>query len=83
MSRTPRLFVGQRLDDGGTLLLEGEAAAHLGRVLRARPGEAVALFDGDGSEHEGEILDAGRRRVRIAVGAARPACRESALSLAL
>lgn len=83
MSRTPRVFVGQRLEGGSTLLLEGEAAAHLGRVLRARAGQAVVLFDGDGSEHEGEILDAGRRRVRIAVGAARLASRESPLSLVL
>jgi 16S rRNA U1498 N3-methylase RsmE len=37
MSRTPRIFVHDPLAPGQRLVLEDEAAAHLGRVLRARP----------------------------------------------
>lgn len=45
------------------LVLEGEEAAHLGRVLRVRPGAEVELFDGQGAAclarveavHRGEV----------------------------
>ena len=83
MSRTPRLFVHSPLATGQTLVLEGEAAAHLGRVLRARAGEPVTLFDGSGPEFEGEVKAAGRRDVELSVGARREADRESRLELVL
>lgn len=39
-----RFFVGQFVD--GRALIEGEAAQHLGRVLRAQPGQLYELSDG-------------------------------------
>jgi 16S rRNA (uracil1498-N3)-methyltransferase len=83
MSRTPRIFVEGPLAEGQRLVLEDEAAAHLGRVLRVRPGEAVVLFDGSGPEHAGEILAAGRRTVELAVQARVDVQRESPLELVL
>ena len=83
MSRTPRIFVHDPLAPGQRLVLEDEAAAHLGRVLRTRPGEPVTLFDGSGPEFAGEIVEATRRSVAIAVGARRDADRESSLELVL
>lgn len=83
MSRTPRIFVHDPLAPGQQRVLEGEDAAHLGRVLRARAGEPVTLFDGSGPEFAGEIVDAGRRSVTLAVGARREADRESPLELVL
>lgn len=83
MARTPRLFVHAPLAAGQQLTLEGEAAAHLGRVLRARPGEPVVLFDGSGPEFAGEVRTATRRAVELAVGTAREVDRESALELVL
>jgi len=83
MSRTPRLFVHSPLATGQTLALEGEAAAHLGRVLRARPGEPVTLFDGSGPEFSGEVRTVNRRTVELAVGTRREANRESPLELVL
>jgi 16S rRNA (uracil1498-N3)-methyltransferase len=83
MSRTPRMFVDGPLAEGQRLLLEDEAAAHLGRVLRARPGEDVVLFDGSGPEYAGEILAANRRNVELAVHARVEVGRESPLELVL
>lgn len=83
MSRTPRIFIHDPLASGQRLVLEGESAAHLGRVLRARAGEPVMLFDGSGPEFDGEIVEATRRSVAIAVGSRREADRESALELVL
>jgi 16S rRNA (uracil1498-N3)-methyltransferase len=83
MSRVPRVFVPGPIAAGQRLKLEGEAAAHLGRVLRARSGDAVVLFDGRGPEHEAEIVTAGRRGIELMVGAGRDAGRESPLQLVL
>jgi 16S rRNA (uracil1498-N3)-methyltransferase len=83
MSRTPRVFVHAPLGGGQRLKLEDEAAAHLGRVLRMRVGEAVVLFDGSGLEHDAEVVAATRRTVELAVGARRSVDRESPLELVL
>lgn len=83
MARTPRVFVHAPLAAGQRLTLEGEAAAHLGRVLRVRAGEAVTLFDGSGPEFAGEVLSVTRRSVELAVGTERKVARESALELVL
>src|SRR6056297_1461676 len=83
MSRTPRVFVHAPLATGQRLVLENDDAAHLGRVLRARPGEPVTLFDGSGPEFAGEVAEAARRSVTIAVGTRRDADRESRLELVL
>lgn len=83
MSRTPRVFVHAPLAAGQRLTLDGEAAAHLGRVLRVRAGEDVVLFDGSGSEFASQVAAANRREVEIAVGTGKAVNRESALELVL
>jgi 16S rRNA (uracil1498-N3)-methyltransferase len=83
MSRVPRVFVHAALAPRQRVTLDGEAAAHLGRVLRARPGDAIVLFDGSGPEYDGEIAAATRRTIEIRVGASREADRESSLQLVL
>lgn len=45
-----RRFVSAALADAGTFVLDGDEGAHLVRVLRARPGEEVLVFDGRGRE---------------------------------
>ncbi len=57
-----RLFVpGERLG-GPRLTLTGPEHRHLGRVLRARPGDALTLFDGAGGEVEAEVVRVDARR---------------------
>jgi 16S rRNA (uracil1498-N3)-methyltransferase len=83
MARTPRVFVHQPLATGQQLALAEAEAAHLGRVLRVRPGEAVTLFDGSGAEFEAQIVAASRRRIEFAVGRREEKSRESPLELVL
>jgi 16S rRNA (uracil1498-N3)-methyltransferase len=81
--RVPRIFVPERLVEGTGIDLRGEAAAHLGRVLRLGPGAEIMLFNGEGGEWRAtiEILD--RERVGVRVGRHRRADRESPLDLTL
>jgi 16S rRNA (uracil1498-N3)-methyltransferase len=48
-------------------VLDGAEARHLGRVMRAKPGDLVVLFDGSGSEFLGRIDKMGRDRIEFMV----------------
>ena len=48
--RTPRLFSDQPLLVGTEVVLNGSAAQYLGKVLRARAGDAIILFNGQGQQ---------------------------------
>ncbi|MBE0618429.1 MAG: 16S rRNA (uracil(1498)-N(3))-methyltransferase [Proteobacteria bacterium] len=49
----------------GTAVLRGEEARHLLRVFRARPGDAVHVFDGEGRRWLGQLVGAGRGEARV------------------
>jgi 16S rRNA (uracil1498-N3)-methyltransferase len=49
----------------GPILLEGPEAHHLASVCRARPGDAVCLFNGDGCEYRARVVAVERRRVTL------------------
>ncbi len=68
--RSPRLFTDQPLTPGDQVVLEGTVAQRLGRVLRARAGEQVALFNGDGREFAATVLSVSKREVSVDIGAA-------------
>src|SRR5687767_12220460 len=68
-SSLPRLFVDQPLAAGTVLTLDGPPANYLGNVLRLGAGAQVKLFDDRTGEWLAEILDAGRKRVTLRVGA--------------
>lgn len=55
--------------EGGAFELRGAAAHHLGRVLRVRSGDAVALFDGSGREWSGEVRAIARGAVSVELAA--------------
>lgn len=52
--------------------LGAEEARHLGQVLRAKPGDAVELADGQGAIFPAEVVSVGKREALLQVGA--PAC---------
>ncbi len=81
--RVPRVFVPARLEEGAAIDLPGEAAAHLGRVLRLGPGAELTLFDGRGGEWLAVIESLARGRGSVRVRSHRPGGRESPLPLAL
>jgi 16S rRNA (uracil1498-N3)-methyltransferase len=72
----PRYFVAAALAEGAAVALEGAEAHHLATVCRARPGENVCLFNGDGHEYVARVLAAERRRVTLAVTARASPARE-------
>jgi 16S rRNA (uracil1498-N3)-methyltransferase len=81
--RLTRVFVEVELQSGSVLELPRETGAHLAKVLRARSGDEVVLFNGDGREFTGTIENVKGSRVSTSIGAARNVDRESPFELTL
>ncbi|HEY7888965.1 MAG TPA: 16S rRNA (uracil(1498)-N(3))-methyltransferase [Steroidobacteraceae bacterium] len=81
--RLTRVHVAEPLTPGHRQTIEGDAANHITRVLRLKPGDPLILFDGRGGEHAASIEAFRKDAVIVAVGDRSPATRESALSLTL
>ena len=81
--RLTRCFVPPPLAVGDTRLLPGEVSTHLARVLRARAGQQLTLFDGCGGEYDALILQIERGGVRVRIDAHRAIERESPLRVLL
>lgn len=62
--RLSRFFVDQPLSLGQHDLPEAQAH-YIGRVLRHATGDAVQLFDGSGREYLGELVEVGKKNVRV------------------
>jgi 16S rRNA (uracil1498-N3)-methyltransferase len=60
----------------GPVDLDGSEAHHLATVCRLRPGDRACLFNGDGREYPAEVLEVGKRRVRLRVLSAEAPARE-------
>jgi 16S rRNA (uracil1498-N3)-methyltransferase len=60
----PRLFVEMPLAAGLVVALPNAAARHA-QVLRLQPGDALTLFNGDGTEWSAEINRMGRNEVQV------------------
>ena len=63
--------------------LPPDTASHLAKVLRARSGDELILFNGDGREFSGAIEAVRGPRVSASVGESRPVDRESPLAITL
>ena len=79
--RTHRVHVPDL--QAGALTLTGKEAKHLAQVLRARPGDTVAAFDGRGLESHGEILSADPFRVILNLNEPKPNEVEASLKITL
>ena len=62
--RLSRFFIDAPLSLGQHDLPEAQAH-YIGRVLRHAVGDAVQLFDGSGQEYLGELIDVGKKAVRV------------------
>lgn len=60
----PRLFVDEPLATGAQVTVDGN---YLASVLRLGPGDQVKLFDDSTGEWLAEIVEAGRKRVTLAI----------------
>jgi 16S rRNA (uracil1498-N3)-methyltransferase len=81
--RLTRVHVAAALRPGSVVELPATTAAHLAKVLRARSGDALVLFAGDGLEFAGTVADVRGSRVTAAVGEGREVDRESPLAVTL
>ncbi len=62
--RLSRFFIDAPLSLGQHELPEAQAH-YIGRVLRHAAGDAVQLFDGSGREYRGELVEVGKKTVRV------------------
>jgi 16S rRNA (uracil1498-N3)-methyltransferase len=81
--RLTRVFVDGALVSGEIIQLPHDTGGHLAKVLRARSGDEVVLFNGDGREFTGAIESVRGSRVFASIGAARSIDRESPFALTL
>lgn len=63
----PRLFVDTSLGEGVTVALDGAQANYLGNVMRLKEGDPALLFDGASGEWLAKVVDAGKKRMTLAV----------------
>ena len=81
--RLTRAFVEGALTPGSILELARDTGSHLAKVLRARSGDELVLFNGDGHEFAGVIETVRGSQVSAAIGAARSIDRESRFKVTL
>ncbi|TWT32326.1 Ribosomal RNA small subunit methyltransferase E [Posidoniimonas corsicana] len=77
-----RFFCEQPIT-GDTAQLAGSEAHHLLHVMRAKPGDAITLFDGSGAEFDAEVAASTRSTVDARVLARRDVDRERPRPLVL
>jgi 16S rRNA (uracil1498-N3)-methyltransferase len=77
------VYVEAALHPGSLVELPPDTASHLAKVLRARSGDELILFNGDGREFNGTIETVRGSRVSAFVGDGRPVDRESPLAITL
>jgi 16S rRNA (uracil1498-N3)-methyltransferase len=81
--RLTRCYVPGPLAAGDTRQLPQEVATHVARVLRARSGQLLTLFDGRGGEYDATIVQIDRRGVQVRIELHRAIERESPLPVTL
>ncbi len=81
--RIIRSHVDQPLAVGQRITLPEDSSAHLLRVLRLAPGDAVTLFNGDGFDYAARLLTAAKRGAEAEVTGREPVARESPLRITL
>jgi len=81
--RLTRVFVDEPLATGKSLNVGGSAANHIMRVLRAREGDELTLFDGRGGEYGARIAGFRKDSVQVELKEHRTVERESMLDLTL
>ena len=81
--RTIRIHLDAVLHAGAEVVLPGQAAAHVARVLRLRAGDKLSLFNGDGNDYAAELVAVGARETRARVLGAQANHSESPLRIVL
>jgi len=78
-----RLFVSAPLINGAEIGLDGDQARYLGRVLRARTGDELRIFNGEGAEWDASIERMSKSTVTLRVAGRHEVATESPLKIHL
>lgn len=81
--RTIRIHIDQPLAIATELSLPAQAAEHVTRVLRMGLGDALTVFNGDGYDYTGELVNVGKRNVVLRIDGRNEVANESPLRLTL
>lgn len=81
--RKSRLFTPQSLCQGGRVTLIGSQCHYLARVLRLSVGDELMLFNGDGFDYCGQIIDTRKQSIVIKLGSRLDPANESPLQITL
>ncbi|MEW6226698.1 MAG: 16S rRNA (uracil(1498)-N(3))-methyltransferase [Bacillota bacterium] len=80
----PRFFVPGEIEPGSIVVLDGQDARHVRRVLRLGPGDEIEMLDGTGREYRARIASANGERVAASVLAeGRQVCREPSVFITI
>lgn len=80
--RVSRFFLNADLSEGEHSF--GDDLAHyVGRVLRLNPGAAVQVFNGSGQEWPGQLIEVGKREIKVLLQAPVPGLQEPGLKIHL
>ncbi len=83
MKGRPRFYAPDMTADSPAVTLPDDEAAHLVRVLRLGPGDAVHVLNGRGLLREAQVASASKAAVTLDLGAAIPAAVESRVRVTL
>lgn len=81
-ARVARCYTDQLLQANSEVELDKRSSHHLSTVLRARIGQAVQLFNGDGKNYQGQLLNTGKKTT-VAIAQCIDNDVESSLSITL
>ncbi|OOZ41917.1 16S rRNA (uracil(1498)-N(3))-methyltransferase [Solemya pervernicosa gill symbiont] len=81
--RVPRIFHPGTLQCGTQVALASNAANHVGRVLRIKPGAPLILFNGEGGEYRAKLTAVTRNNVTVEIEQFIDCDRESPLKITL
>lgn len=79
----PRFFIDYTPEVGGSAVVEGADARHIGGALRMTAGESLTLCDGKGTDYACTIVAVEKERVALSVDAAAPSSSEPSLAVTL
>lgn len=81
--RIHRIYVAQALAPETDLVIGGNSAHYLARVLRVTAGQSLVLFNGDGHDYAAEVIRTGKNGLNIRVLSRLPSRTESFLQITL
>ena len=78
-----RFYINEELYDNQNVILEGDEFHHLANVMRARVGEKVCLFNGNGTFYFGEITQINKKNAEILINRSEKSQNEPIVNLTI